>query len=99
MSSLAPKEPELGLKGKGAERLSLPDVDKLIEKLIFEEEASDKQAMREGESYDKLFDAMHKHGDQLRQPGGALVYRYNGKLVTVVAGAEKLKIKPDKGAK
>jgi hypothetical protein len=86
------EEAELGLTGKGVAPVQIDEIDKLVEKYIRRKEASAAADKSESEAKQKLVDAMHGYADQLREPDGALVYRFNETVVSLVAGAEKLKI-------
>jgi hypothetical protein len=86
------EEAELGLTGKGVAPVQIEEIDKLVEKYIRRKEASAAADKSESEAKGKLVDAMHGYADQLREPDGALVYRLGETVVSLVAGAEKLKI-------
>jgi rare lipoprotein A (peptidoglycan hydrolase) len=83
---------ELGLTGKGVAPVRIEEIDKLVEKYIRRKEISAKADAAESEAKAELVDAMHEHADQLEQPDGDLIYRFNQTIVSLIAGAEKLKI-------
>jgi hypothetical protein len=83
---------ELGLTGKGVEPVRIEEIDKLIEKYIKIRDERMKLTSRESEAKEKLVDAMHGYAEQLEQPDGDLVYRFNETIVSLIAGPEKLKI-------
>jgi len=88
-----PPQNELKLTGKGVEPVRIPSVDKAISQYISDEDTASRAALKHGESEDKLIAAMHKNADQLRQPDGSLMYRGEDRIVSLIVGNEKLKVK------
>lgn len=94
MSTLTAKEPpeELGLKGKGVEAVQIPEIDTLVRRYISAKDAFSRAGSTLSEEKGKLVDAMHEHSDELRDPDGALIYNCHGTVVSLIQGAEKLKV-------
>jgi hypothetical protein len=92
------RDGELGLVGKGVAPVRIEEIDKLVATYLRRKEASALADAAESEAKSKLIDAMHEHADQLEQPDGDLVYKFNQTIVSLIAGAEKLKVEVKEAA-
>jgi hypothetical protein len=81
-----------GMKGKGVAPARIKQLDNLAEAYVVERDKRLLQTPKEVAAKQKLIAAMHTHGDQLRQPDGSLVYRYDEIAITLTPGKEKLKV-------
>lgn len=90
---------ELELKGKGVERVRIDKLDKLADVYLKLKEEASKLSSRVSDARGKLIDSMHEHADKLEQPDGDLIYKRDGLIVSLIAGAEKLKVEEVKEAK
>lgn len=91
--------PELGLKGKGVEPVRIEKIDKIAATYIKLREEASKWTSKASEARGKLIEAMHEHEDQLADSNGDLLYKFDGAVVSLVAGVEKLKVEEIKEAK
>lgn len=90
---MAKKQTEMPIDGPGVAPVTVPEIDKLADEYIRERDKRMKQTPREVAAKGKLIEALHKHGDQLRNPDGDIVYRMDDLLVTLTPGKEKLQVR------
>lgn len=81
-----------GITGTGVSAVQILEIDNLAADYVKERDKRLKQTPREVSAKGKLSDAMHRHADELRQPDGTLVYRYDDSKITVEPGKEKLRV-------
>jgi hypothetical protein len=86
------QQDELSIEGAGVSRLHLKEVDKLAEQYIEERDKRLIQTPKEVAAKRKLIEALHAHAEQIKQPSGELVYRYDEMRITLIPGKEKLRV-------
>jgi hypothetical protein len=72
--------------------VNIPAIDNLAESYVKERDKRLRQTPKEVAAKLKLIDAMHAHANDIRQPDGQLVYRYDEVVITLTPGKEKLKV-------
>jgi hypothetical protein len=88
-----PKQEEIPLEGKGVAPVKIPKVDKLARQYVEDRDKRLAALTDEVSSKGKLIEAIHFHAEQLKQPDGTLVYRYDDQELRLEPGKEKLSIK------
>jgi len=86
------RSPELSLKGKGVERVSIPAIDRLADAYVTERDKRLKLTPREVAAKTKLIDALRQHSNRLQQPDGTLLYNYDETIIRLEHGKDKLKV-------
>lgn len=86
-----------GIEGAGVAPARIAAIDDLADAYVKERDKRLRQTPKEVAAKLKLIDAMHAHANDLRQPDGRLVYRYDETIITLEAGKEKLKVRDAHG--
>lgn len=86
------KTKELNLTGKGVSPIRITSVDRLAENYIRERDKRLTQTPKEVAAKLKLIEALHSNREQIQQPDGTIVYRYDETVITLTPGKEKLKV-------
>lgn len=87
---------ELGLTGKGAERVSIKAVDAAVAKYVLARDERMALTTREVDAKTALITALRANKDKLAVDAeGTIVYRHDDLLVTLKHGKDELKVKTE----
>jgi hypothetical protein len=87
---------ELGLKGKGAERVSIRAIDNAIGRYVVARDERMELTKKEVETKTALIKVMRDNKDKLSVDAeGTIVYRHDDLLVTLRHGKDELKVKTE----
>ena len=88
-----PKQHDLpAMQGKGVAALKIPELDRLAEVYCTERDKRLRLTPKEVAAKRTLEDAMLKHSDELKQPDGTLLYRYDERRIIAKPGKMKLRV-------
>lgn len=92
---MAKKQEELpGVDGPGAGLVSIPEIDRAIDKFVAARDARMLLTLKEAENKKALSDLMHAHEAEIGlNPEGYMVYRYDDLACTLKSGKEELKVR------
>lgn len=89
-----PKNPDLpGVEGPGVSPVRIPSLDRYAAAYVEVRDERMELTQREVKAKRALAADMHKHEDKTRDPDGVLRYDYDGTLVMISPGDEKLTVK------
>src|ERR1700722_14028478 len=90
-----PKNPDLpGVSGPGVATVRIKEIDKLCAIYVEARDERIECTQREVPAKKNLIAALHAHEKELgRDPEGTIRYEYDGVLVLLTHGEEKLKVK------
>lgn len=93
---MAKKQEDLpGVEGAGVSLVSIPEIDKAIDKFVAARDTRMLLTLKEAEAKKALSDLMHSHEAEIGlNPDGYMVYRYDDLACTLKSGKEELKVKP-----
>jgi hypothetical protein len=87
---------ELGLKGKGVERVSIRAIDNAIGRYVVARDERMELTKKEVETKTALIKVMRDNKDKLSVDAeGTIVYKHDDLLVTLKHGKDELKVKTD----
>jgi hypothetical protein len=87
---------ELGLTGKGAERVSIKAVDTAVVKYVKQRDERMELTKKEVEAKQALIKALRDNKDKLGTDAeGTIIYRHDDLLVTLKHGKDDLKVKTE----
>jgi len=87
---------ELGLTGKGVERVSIKEVDAAVAKYVKARDARMALTTKEVEAKTALITALRYNTDKLGADAeGTIIYRHDDLLVTLKHGKDELKVKTE----
>lgn len=88
--------PELGLTGKGAERVIIKAVDAAVAKYVAARDERMELTRKEVEAKTALITALRSNKDKLGADAeGTIIYRHDDMLVTLKHGKDELKVKTE----
>lgn len=88
--------PELGLTGKGAERVSIKAVDAAVVKYVAARDNRMALTTKEVDAKQALIKVLRENKDKLSTDAeGTIVYRHDDLLVTLKHGKDDLKVKTE----
>lgn len=92
---MAKKQDDLpGVEGPGAGIVSIPEIDRAIDKFVAARDTRMLLTLKEAEAKKALSDLMHAHEEEIGlNPDGYMVYRYDDLACTLKSGKEELKVK------
>lgn len=87
---------ELGLTGKGVERVSIKAVDAAVAKYVLQRDERMALTKKEVEAKAALIAALRANKDKLGADAeGTIIYRHDDLLVTLKHGKDELKVKTE----
>jgi hypothetical protein len=90
------KQTELHIVGKGVERVSIPEVDKFIDKYVKARDVRMGYTEQEVEAKTKLINSLRAHSDKLSTDAeGTIMYRHDDMLVILKHGKDDLKVRTE----
>jgi hypothetical protein len=90
--------PELGLTGKGVERVSIKEVDAAIAKYVSARDTRIEKLKKEVETKGALITLLRANKDKLSVDAeDTIIYRHDDLLVTLKHGKDDLKVKTEEG--
>ncbi len=96
MSVTRSSTPELGLKGKGAERVVIAAVDRAVNKYVRARDERMELTKKEVEAKTTLIRVMRENKAKISEDAdGTLIYRHDDLLVTLKHGKDDLKVRTD----
>jgi hypothetical protein len=87
-----------GMTGPGVERISIPSVDKLVDRYVKARDIRMEHTKREVEAKTALIDELRENKDKIgTDRDGTIVYRHDDLIVTLKHGKDDLKVKTEAG--
>jgi hypothetical protein len=85
-----------GMIGKGVERISIAEIDELIDRYVKLRDVRMQHTEKEVEAKTKLIEALHGYADKIgTDKDGTIVYRHDDLICTLKHGKEDLKVKTE----
>lgn len=94
MAKTKSEQSELEIKGKGVERVTIPEIDKAARLYVSCRDERMEMLVEETDAKNKLREVMHANEEKIgKDRDGSMVYRFKDQMIILKPGKEDLKVK------